>query len=159
MDIRCGLGGGRADRVGVVSTLGGSAGGVTTGEGVDGGSTGGTTLGDGGVTGATTLGVGVSVGGWVGAGAVACEKMSLSFWMAPRRTSSGVWKGVSGWGFVRASASVTAARVASSAGDEMGQAQLWGKNAIFWGCVLRVLTGCILGGSGSGTGRVRGTSR
>ena len=104
-----------------------------TGDGVGGVTAGSITLGDGRVTGATTLGVDASVGGTVVAGVVTRVKMSLSFWMAPRRTSSGVWKGAWGWGLVRASASVTAARVASSAGDEMGQAQLWGENVTVFG--------------------------
>ena len=104
-----------------------------TGDGVGGGTVGSVTLGYGWVTGATTLGADALVGGTEGAGVVTREKMSLSRWMAPRRTSSGVWKGAWGWGLVRASASAMAARVASSAGDEMGQAQLWGKNAIVFG--------------------------
>ena len=71
MDMGCSCGGGRADQVSAVRTLGGSASGLTTGDGVDGGATGATTLGDGGLTGATTTGAGVSVGGGVDAGTVA----------------------------------------------------------------------------------------
>ena len=110
---------------GVVSTLGGGAVGVTTGEGVGGGAAGATT---GRVVGSITLGGGTGEagagGGGVGTGVVVWEIMLLSFWMAPRRTSSGVWNGALGCGCVRVLVSMVAARVASSAGDEMGQAQL-----------------------------------
>ena len=83
--------------------------------------------------GINTLGDAAFVGETEEAGVVARVKMSLRRWMAPRRASSGVWKGAWGWGLERASASVMAARVASSAGDEMGQAQLWGKKATVFG--------------------------
>ena len=52
------------------------------------------------------------------------EKISLSRWMAPSLTSSGVWKGALGCGFFIASASMVAALVASSAGEDIGHEQL-----------------------------------
>ena len=115
-----------------MSTLGGNAG-VVLGDMAGRVTAGISTLGDGRVTGANTLGAAAFVGETEEAGVVARVKMSLRRWMAPRRASSGVWKGAWGWGLERASASVMAARVASSAGDEMGQAQLWGKKATVFG--------------------------
>ena len=63
-----------------------------------------------------------------GVGDVAAEKILLSFWMAVCRASPGSWNGACGWGLARASAREEAARVASSAGEEVGQAQSCGKN-------------------------------
>ena len=57
-------------------------------------------------------------------GVVIVEKISLSCWMAPSLTSSGVWKGALGCGFLSASASIVAALVASSAGEDIGHEQL-----------------------------------
>ena len=70
--------------------VGGSLGGVTTGDRLGGVGAGNGTLGDGRVTGVTTLGEDALVGGTEETGVVVRVKMSLRRWIAPRRTSSGV---------------------------------------------------------------------
>ena len=62
-------------------------------------------------------------------GTVRREKISLRVLMAWNWASPGLWKGAFGWGLAMASARVMAARCASSAGEDDGIAQLWGKNS------------------------------
>ena len=67
--------------------------------------------------------------GWCAGLEVSREKIALRSFMARNWASPGVWYGAFGCGLVMASARAMAAWVASSAGEEEGTAQLWGKNS------------------------------
>ena len=115
---------GRGGATGVGITLGGGAG---TGKGA------GVTLS--GDAGAGRVGTSLCSGGVIAstsgetAASVILVKISLRLLMAANWASPGVLNGELGWGLAMASASRCAACVASSAGDETGTAQRWGKNS------------------------------
>ena len=95
----------------------------------------------------------------VGVGDVAVEKMVLSCLMAVYRVSLGSWNGALGYEFARASARVLAARAASSAGEDVGQAQLCGKMQQSLVFVHHGFLGCIPCDSGSVVWQDQYTSR